>query len=285
MRSHNGCAPEPEHRDQFCIFCLRKQRDDAELRFATLETYAREIADVVCEWACSTEPAERPCYVCRAKERVRLIEKYQAAEKHGGIKESEPCTTKPEVRSCPCLHTVPCQPGCTCSSPLSSVGCLCCCSYGSPEQQVVAAKRIANAVDGARSDYPISPDVDSVVLVRGTVIDKTPTMFEVDFGRQLAGWVDKDRVARSETALPAVRPSGEGRVRDWLKSTGVERETPGSVRQMAALWAHVRDASIRACATELERAGRASPNNSDASYAIRGAELLRAMVTGSEDKP
>lgn len=94
-----------------------------------------------------------------------------------------------------------------------------------------------------------------------------------------------DPRACSETPLPSVRASDEGRVRDWLKSTGVERETPGSVRQMAALWAHVRDASIQACATEIERAGRASPNNSDASYAIRGAEILRAMVTGGEDKP
>lgn len=80
MRSHVGCAPEPEHRDQFCIFCLRKQRDAAELRFATLETYARENADALCEWACSAEPDERPCYICRAKELVRLIAEYKAEE-------------------------------------------------------------------------------------------------------------------------------------------------------------------------------------------------------------
>lgn len=54
-------------------------------------------------------------------------------------------------RGCPCLHTEPCRPSCTCVRPESSAGCLRCCSYGSAEQQADAARRIAFAV-GARDE-------------------------------------------------------------------------------------------------------------------------------------
>lgn len=45
--------------------------------------------------------------------------------------------------ACPCLHITPCDPDCTCVNPYMSRGCNRCCTYGSPEQQVEAAKRLA----------------------------------------------------------------------------------------------------------------------------------------------
>ena len=46
---------------------------------------------------------------------------------------------------CPCMHTAPCDPRCTCVQPLSSAGCSRCCTYGSAEQQRAAAARLARA--------------------------------------------------------------------------------------------------------------------------------------------
>ena len=50
-------------------------------------------------------------------------------------------------QSCPCLHTTPCQPRCTCVHGGSSSGCYRCCSYGSKEQQKHAAERLAKKID------------------------------------------------------------------------------------------------------------------------------------------
>lgn len=44
--------------------------------------------------------------------------------------------------ACPCTNAEPCHPDCTCVKPFSSRGCSRCCSYGSTEQRVVAAKRL-----------------------------------------------------------------------------------------------------------------------------------------------
>lgn len=52
---------------------------------------------------------------------------------------------KSEERACPCLHTTPCDPRCTCVMPASSSGCLRCCTYGSPEQQRSMAEWLADA--------------------------------------------------------------------------------------------------------------------------------------------
>lgn len=45
--------------------------------------------------------------------------------------------------ACPCVHTEPCSPRCTCVMPYSSRGCRRCCSYGSKEQRVAVAERLA----------------------------------------------------------------------------------------------------------------------------------------------
>jgi len=46
-------------------------------------------------------------------------------------------------RACPCKHTTPCIPHCTCASPLSSAGCRRCCTYGSTTQQKLTAEILA----------------------------------------------------------------------------------------------------------------------------------------------
>ena len=54
--------------------------------------------------------------------------------------------------ACPCKHTAPCSDRCTCVDPLSSSGCLRCCSYGSPEQRKAQAERLSGTtLEAARS--------------------------------------------------------------------------------------------------------------------------------------
>lgn len=50
-------------------------------------------------------------------------------------------------RACPCLHTTPCHPDCTCVKPWMSRGCRRCCSYGSADQRRAAAERLAILID------------------------------------------------------------------------------------------------------------------------------------------
>jgi hypothetical protein len=76
--------------------------------------------------------------------------------------------------ACPCLHTTPCDPQCTCVNSNMSAGCLRCCSYGSPEQQELAARHLAKLIDakphsvylpGAYSpwDYADADDRDCLI--------------------------------------------------------------------------------------------------------------------------
>lgn len=60
-----------------------------------------------------------------------------------------PVMNDPEVKACPCFHTTPCHPRCTCIEPTSSVGCLCCCTHGSPEQQRAHAEFIQELIEKA----------------------------------------------------------------------------------------------------------------------------------------
>lgn len=61
----------------------------------------------------------------------------------------------PPARACPCLHTTPCQPDCTCVTPVMSAGCLRCCSYGSPDQRQAMAKHLASAIDKSWPGRPL----------------------------------------------------------------------------------------------------------------------------------
>lgn len=65
--------------------------------------------------------------------------------------------------ACPCKHTAPCSDSCTCVDPLSSSGCLRCCSYGSPEQRKAQAERLAaceeaRALTGDLRGYTMTAD-------------------------------------------------------------------------------------------------------------------------------
>ena len=51
---------------------------------------------------------------------------------------------------CPCVYTTPCHPKCTCVYPMSSVGCACCCKYGSLEQRKKQAERLAFLIKDKR---------------------------------------------------------------------------------------------------------------------------------------
>lgn len=51
---------------------------------------------------------------------------------------------------CPCRHTTPCQPRCTCAMPGSSSGCRRCCTYGSKEQRESMARHLAEILDAGR---------------------------------------------------------------------------------------------------------------------------------------
>lgn len=64
-----------------------------------------------------------------------------------------------EHKACPCLHTTPCHPDCTCVNIFMSRGCDRCCSYGSPEQQREKAEHLVKLLNtatelGTRCDTP-----------------------------------------------------------------------------------------------------------------------------------
>jgi hypothetical protein len=50
-------------------------------------------------------------------------------------------------RSCPCTYVEPCSSNCSCANSVMSGGCSRCCSYGSIEQRMNAAKRLAKIID------------------------------------------------------------------------------------------------------------------------------------------
>lgn len=82
---------------------------------------------------------------------------------------------------CPCRHTTPCHPGCTCVNPASSVGCGRCCSYGSPEQQKTAAEWIAKGVDPLSASEATEGVLENPVKImrdhRARIEGKCPSTF------------------------------------------------------------------------------------------------------------
>lgn len=52
-----------------------------------------------------------------------------------------PCEAPPKS-TCPCTLVTPCSPNCSCACSVMSGGCYCCASYGSKEQQLIAANRL-----------------------------------------------------------------------------------------------------------------------------------------------
>lgn len=54
---------------------------------------------------------------------------------------------------CPCLIAeTPCHPHCTCRQPTSSIGCACCSSYGSKDQQKAKAQWLVNVITSWESE-------------------------------------------------------------------------------------------------------------------------------------
>ena len=72
--------------------------------------------------------------------RLKLL---AAIERKSGTK------TIGKVGGCPCLHTVPCSPQCSCANQLLSGGCTRCCNYGSAEQRHEQAERLTRNQDVA----------------------------------------------------------------------------------------------------------------------------------------
>ena|SRR3990167_7045856 len=76
------------------------------------------------------------CFSCRKKREDVLSESFLRQ-------------TEPSWIGCPCLHTVPCSPQCSCATPVMSGGCSRCCSYGSAEQRHEQAERLTRNPDVA----------------------------------------------------------------------------------------------------------------------------------------
>ena len=102
-------------------------------------------------------------------------------------REASICTSEPH-RACPCLHTTPCHPRCTCMMSLSSSGCWRCCSYGSREQQRAMAELLASRID--RPAPQPAPSADVVDLLRRLddaikVVEYVPLDHEPPLGQTL----------------------------------------------------------------------------------------------------
>jgi hypothetical protein len=67
--------------------------------------------------------------------------------------------------SCPCTHGVgQCQAACSCANPLMSGGCDFCCTYGSKEQQKVAAEQLLRIYRASRRMRQFVPAAENPEL-------------------------------------------------------------------------------------------------------------------------
>src|SRR5690242_13714524 len=64
--------------------------------------------------------------------------------------------------SCPCCHTTPCHPHCTCVASHSSHGCRRCCSYGGKEQQQERARHLVRIEQMAEASKDLLAALKSV---------------------------------------------------------------------------------------------------------------------------
>jgi len=71
-----------------------------------------------------------------------------------------------EIKSCPCLHTTPCDERCTCVNEFSSFGCKRCCTYGSKEQQKKMAELLAKKIDSNWDKIDLRQAIEDDVIRR-----------------------------------------------------------------------------------------------------------------------
>lgn len=110
---------------------------------------------------------------------------------------------KSEHKACPCLHTTPCHPRCTCVMPHSSRGCRRCCSYGSPEQQKAMAEHLVAQAHGRAQEQDEENDqgagLNSHAKVLSQLLDETSLLYS-----QECCAIDKDRCDALEAAISAL---------------------------------------------------------------------------------
>jgi hypothetical protein len=67
------------------------------------------------------------------------------------------------VSVCPCTLTVPCRDSCSCAREFLSGGCDRCATYGSKEQQLAAAVRIAENAARLQRSYDLLARVAGII--------------------------------------------------------------------------------------------------------------------------
>jgi hypothetical protein len=125
-----------------------------------------------------TPKAERQHHAnCKLVAALAAIDRYR---------EPQSAAVREERRACPCLHTTPCHPRCTCVSPVSSSGCRRCCSYGSPDQQRTMAEELVARLEPGHSAALGAPAsegrcaaalgelLDALVQYFGTELERLP---------------------------------------------------------------------------------------------------------------
>ena len=97
------------------------------------------------------------------KEEIRILnEKISKLELSGKTIDDKVALAKNE--SCPCTHTIPCHPRCTCIDSFSSRGCKRCCSYGSKEHQKKMAEHLARKIDSDLDKVDLRSEIEDLVL-------------------------------------------------------------------------------------------------------------------------
>lgn len=126
---------------------------DADPRKAVNDLLAWE-AKIALDPAVSQEAADLHAKLAAAEQEIafkdKLIWTMRDSQLHTDAVAAEKRAEQAEARlreaeqACPCRHTTPCHPRCTCANPASSAGCRRCCKYGSPEQQRAMAEHLVD---------------------------------------------------------------------------------------------------------------------------------------------
>lgn len=110
-----------------------------------------------------------------ASERAEKAEAQLAEWKEAAVEEAAQCDRLKAERNtiCPCKHTTPCHPDCSCVVPISSRGCERCCAYGSKKQWKSRAESIANVWSERDEALATIKDANAVIQAQEMVINHT----------------------------------------------------------------------------------------------------------------